>query len=80
MNDMNKREFLRALEAELGLADGSLKENQVLAGLENWDSMAAVQFIALADERTGITVSADQIANAKTVNELLSLLGDRLTA
>ncbi len=77
---MTKLEFLRAFERELVLKEGSLHENQTLAGLPIWDSMAAIQFIALADEATGITISGDQIAQSKTVDELLSLLGDKLTA
>ena len=41
--------------------------------------MAAVLFIALADEKLGVAVSGDQIASSKTINDLTSLLGDRLT-
>jgi len=77
---MSRSEFLRALESELGLPAQSLKQNQELAAIESWDSMAAVQFIALADEKIGINISGDQIANAKTIDELLSLCGDRLNA
>ena len=47
--------------------------------IEAWDSLAAVLFIALADEKVGVTVSGDQIARAKTLNDLLSLLGEKLT-
>jgi acyl carrier protein len=75
----SRSDFLRALERELTLDKGSLNEDQTLASLESWDSMAAVQFIALVDEQIGITVPGDQIAKAKTVSELLSLLGNRLT-
>jgi acyl carrier protein len=77
---MTKGEFLRALESELALPAASLNENQVLGDLEGWDSMAAVQFIALADERIGVTISGHQISTAKTVHQLLELLGDRLAA
>jgi hypothetical protein len=42
--------------------------------------MAGVIFIAMADEKLGVTVSGDQIAKSKTINDLLSLVGDRLTA
>ena len=77
---MSKQEFLRKLEGELSLPQGTLKENETLAGIDGWDSMAAVQFIAIADEKLGVAVSGAQIASAATVNDLLSLLGDRLTA
>jgi hypothetical protein len=42
--------------------------------------MAAVQFIALADEKIGVTISGHQISTAKTIHQLLDLLGDRLAA
>jgi len=77
---MTRSEFLRALERELALDNGTLNENQALSSLESWDSMAAIQFIALADEQIGVAVSGDQIAKSRTVNELLSLLGNQLTA
>jgi acyl carrier protein len=77
---MTRDEFLRALERELALDSGRLREDQVLEGLEGWDSVAALQFIALADEQTGITISGAQIKKSKTINELLSLMGNRLSA
>ena len=76
---MTRNEFLRELEEQMELPANSVKENQVLTELESWDSMATVLFIALADERVGVTVSGNQIAKAKTVHDLLSLLGDKLT-
>jgi acyl carrier protein len=77
-NLMTKQEFLRLLEGQLEVGEGSLNENQALADLEGWDSMAAVLFIALADERLGVSVVGNQIARAKTINDLLSLLGTGL--
>ena len=77
---MKRSEFLQALEGQLEIPDGSLKEHQALSEIDAWDSLAAVLFIALADEKVGVVVSGDQIAKARTVNDLLSLLGDKLTA
>lgn len=77
---MTRSQFVSELEHQMGLSEGSLKEDQVLSQLESWDSMAAVLFIALADEQVGVTISGNQIAQAKTVGELLALLGDRVSA
>ncbi len=76
---MTRGEFLRALEAEMEVPEGTLKEGLALADVEEWDSLAAVLFIALADERVGVTISGKQIAKAKTFDELLALLGDSVT-
>ena len=76
---MTRNEFLRTLEGEMELPAGSLNEHQALADVDGWDSMAAVLFIALADQKVGVVVSGDQIARSRTLSELLSLLGDALT-
>jgi acyl carrier protein len=57
-----------------------VNEGQALSEVDGWDSMAAIVFIALADEKIGVAVSGNQIGKSKTVSELLSLLGDTLTA
>uniref|UniRef100_Q01X45 Carrier domain-containing protein n=1 Tax=Solibacter usitatus (strain Ellin6076) TaxID=234267 RepID=Q01X45_SOLUE len=75
---MTKSEMLRLIEDSLDLPAGTLHENQVLEELSSWDSMAAILFMGVADE-IGIPVSGDQIARSKTVGDLLSLLGDRIT-
>ncbi len=61
------------------VSEGALQEDQNLSQTEGWDSMASVLFIALADEKLGAVVSGEQIAQAKTVRDLLNLVGDRLT-
>jgi acyl carrier protein len=76
---MTTNEFLRLLEVQMEISPGSLHQNQTLADLDSWDSMAALLFIALADEKLGVTVVGNDIARAKTIGDLLALLGDRLS-
>ena len=76
---MSRSEFLGALEVELEKPEGSLDPSQLLAHVDGWDSMTALLFMALADSRLGLVLSGEQVAKAKTVNDLLALLGDRLT-
>jgi acyl carrier protein len=77
---MTRQEFLREFEGQLELPEGSLNDSQMLVDVDGWDSMAAVLFIALADEKCGVAISGNQIAKSKSVNELLLLLGDGVTA
>ena len=77
---MTRSEFLLALEHQMEVPRGALQEDQLLSETEGWDSMAAVLFIALADERLGAAVSGNQIAEARTVGDLLALVGGRLMA
>lgn len=77
---MSVQEFLGLLEGQLDMPQGTLIGHKTLAGLNGWDSMAAVVFMALADERLGITLSGDDIAKAKRVDDLLSLVRVRLAS
>jgi acyl carrier protein len=77
---MTRPQFLRLLEVQMEIPEGSLDEDQRLADVDSWDSLAALLFIALADEKLGITVVGNDIANSKTISDLLALLGDRLAA
>ncbi len=77
---MTQREFLRALEDQLEVPEGTLEKDRMLADVEGWDSMAGVLFIALADEKLGVNVVAKDLGKSKTVHDLLLLLGDRLSA
>jgi acyl carrier protein len=75
---MTRGDFLRALEAEMEKPEGSIQADQALTNVEGWDSLAALLFMALADSRLGVLISGEQIAGARTVNDLLLLLGDHL--
>ena len=57
----------------LELPPGTLKGSEALADLEQWNSMAVIGFIALADENNGARVPARQIASSSTVADLLKL-------
>jgi len=76
---MTQRDFLAQIEELVEAPPGSLKGPEPLSGLERWDSLAVVGFIAMVDEKLELTLSAKKIAAAKTVNELVALVGDRLS-
>lgn len=62
------------------LAPGALNGSEALAGLESWDSLAVMSFIALVDEHCGSTVAPKQIAACRTVNDLVTLAGCAVSA
>jgi acyl carrier protein len=70
---MSKQDFLIKL-TELLEIDQALTGEETLADLEAWDSMAVLSFMVMADEEEGKTLSAQDIANAKTVNQLYALV------
>lgn len=70
---MNKAEFLQSLDELLELDAGTLKGPEKLESFENWDSLAVISLIALADEKLGVVVGSEAIAEAKTVDDLSGL-------
>jgi acyl carrier protein len=75
---MIKAEFLKLMDQMMELSEGTLHPSDVLAKHEQWDSLATVGFIALADRHLGVAVDPSGVAKAKTVDDLLKLLGDKL--
>lgn len=77
---MTKTDFLLLLDELIEADPGTLTEDQTLVGTAGWDSLAVVGFIGLVDEHFGVTLSPKAIAECRKVADLLSLLGDRLSA
>lgn len=72
---MSTPEFLAKVDEILELPAGTLKGAEKLEELENWDSVAMVSFIALADERNGARLNVKQLAACETIDDLLKLAG-----
>jgi hypothetical protein len=68
---MTRDEFLLQMDEILGLPAGTLRGNEKLEELENWDSTSLITFIALADSAAGVNVSPAQVVDCLTVADLL---------
>jgi predicted S18 family serine protease len=69
---MTRQEFLSAMDNVLELPANTLQGAENLDGLENWTSMAMVEYIALADTN-GAKLTPRQIRDCETVDELAKL-------
>jgi len=76
---MTASEFLRTLEQALEIDPGKIAGHESLNEIEWWDSMAALTFMAVADQELHLKVSGAQLQQCKTVSDLLALFGDRIT-
>lgn len=72
---MNKQQFLEMLTEILEADAGTIKGDEDLENLENWDSLAVITFIAAVDEKMNFVVSGEQLSKAKTVADLMALVG-----
>jgi acyl carrier protein len=70
---MCRNEFLLEMDSILELPAGSLKGSEKLENLAEWNSMAMMGYIALADTASGVRISPRQIAACSTVEDLVKL-------
>jgi acyl carrier protein len=74
---MERDEMLLQLDDVLDLQRGTLTGTEELESLEQWDSLAMMNFIAMASDQFGLNLSPRQIAASGTVNDLLAMLNGK---
>lgn len=70
---MTRREFLLEMDGILGLRAGTLRGDEKLDELQNWDSTALVELIVLAETTNDAEITPDQVVDCSTVADLLRL-------
>ena len=72
---MTKNELLREIEIAIDAPPESLKGPERLDEVQGWDSLATIMFIALVDEKLGLVVEGEALANAETIDDVVALAG-----
>ena len=62
------------MEDLLEVDTGSLTATVELANLEQWDSLAFVSFLAMADSKYGTKVAPSELRTCKSVGDLMKLV------
>lgn len=75
---MTKQEFYRELEEVVEADANTIQGHETLDGIEGWDSLAVISFIAMADEKLEESVSAAKLRECKTVEDLVGLFGNKI--
>lgn len=75
---MKKKDFLALLEEVIEADSSTLTGDELINDIEGWDSLAVISFIAMVDENFGVILSAQKISDANTVQDLITLLGDKI--
>jgi len=70
---MTRKQFLHSMDRLVELPRGTLKGTENLNDLEQWNSLAMISFIALADTNNRVSLSPRQIMACSTVSDLLKL-------
>jgi acyl carrier protein len=72
---MTREEFLLEMDEILGLRAGTLRGDEKLDELQNWDSTSLITLIVLAETANDAQISPDQVVGCSTVADLLRLAG-----
>jgi acyl carrier protein len=75
---MKKSDFLLLVDELIEKEPATLKGPEVLTELEGWDSVAVMGFIALVDEQFEFTLSPKRLAECRTVDDLVGLVGNHI--
>jgi len=70
---MTRSEFLLEIDDILGLPPGTLRGNEKLDELQNWDSTSLISLISLAETNNGVSLSLQRVVDCSTVGDLLRL-------
>jgi hypothetical protein len=73
MTTMTRNDFLLQMDEILDLPAGTLRGDEKLEELTNWDSTSLITFIAMAETNNGVNISPGQIVTCSTVADLLHL-------
>jgi acyl carrier protein len=71
---MDKNAFYSKLNELLELPAGTIAGVSALTAIAEWDSVAVISFIAMADSDYGATVPPERIARCRTVDDLAGLV------
>jgi hypothetical protein len=70
---MTREEFLLQMDEILGFHPGTLRGDEKLEDLENWDSTTLISLILLADANNSVPITPEQVVGCSTVADLLRL-------
>jgi acyl carrier protein len=73
--NMTRKQFLQDMDKLVELPRGTLKGPERLNDIEQWNSMAMIGFIALADTVARASLSVSEILSCSTVSDLLRVAG-----
>lgn len=76
---MNIEDFITQIEEEFDdLTPGTLKPESVFREVFEWNSINALILIALIKTEYDVTINAEDIANAKTVEDIYRVVESRV--
>ena len=76
---MTRTQFLSYYEKLWEIPPGTLKPENRIDELSDWDSLAVLNTIVLMDRELGINVTGVQLVECRTLGDILNLAGEQLS-
>ena len=70
------QDFLTELTESIEFQEGSLNLDTKIDSIE-WDSLAVISCIALADEKFNVMLSGDELAKISTIGDIFQLISKK---
>ena len=71
-SDQKIKEFISQLAEALELEEKNISPNSELSEL-NWDSLAIISAISIADQCFDVVIPIDKLSECKTLNDIIKL-------
>jgi acyl carrier protein len=71
---MNREDILKQIEEVLEMNEGTLSMDANLADVDEYDSMAKLSLIVMADDEFSKKLTAEQLNDFKTVSDIVNFL------
>ena len=71
---MTQEEFLIIMREDVLETDMEIFPETLLKDINEWDSLAYVNFVAMVNTNCGTTLDRVKVQTAKTINDLFNLL------
>lgn len=76
---MEIREFIKNFAAQFEDTEEDVFNNETkFRELDEWSSLMALSIMAMIDEEYDVTIKADEMRQAKTIQELFDLISSKL--
>lgn len=69
-------ELLALIEQQLNTEAGAITTDMALADIKGWDSMGVLLLMAELDDRLGVTLSSEVLAELKHVKDIINAVKD----
>lgn len=73
-NKFNMEEFIYHIAEILDITPEEVQMESKLTDFDNWDSLAALSFIAMVDEEYDISLKGEDIRKANTIEDLFEII------